>query len=401
MTPARRSLGQFEFIALMATLMAAIAFSIDAMLPAFPQMTAELTPDAPNHVQLIVVIFMLGMGLGTLLVGPISDAVGRKPVIIACAGIYCTGALIAALSQSLEMLLIGRLIQGIGGAGPRVVAIAIVRDLYAGRDMARVVSFIMMIFTIVPAMAPMIGNVVIQAFGWRELFFVFMLVSLGSALWLHIRQPETLVPTARRPLRLRLLAEGLREIRGNRMVVMTITAQGFAFACMFSTISSIQPIFEQRFDAAETFPYWFFGLAMVAGCSSFLNANIVGRVGMRAVITTVVEVQFAISAIMAVTNGFGLMPEALAFPAQIFWTASTFAMLGLCMGNLNALTLEPLGHLAGLGASISGCIATLMAVVLSLPVGQSFNGTNVPLATGLTVFTALILIIMWRLPKRQ
>ncbi|WP_045389508.1 multidrug effflux MFS transporter [Falsirhodobacter sp. alg1] len=396
-----KPLGSFEFVALMATLMSAVAFSIDSMLPAFPVIMRQMTPDAPNHVQLIVTLFMLGMGAGTLFVGPLSDTLGRKTVMIGCSAIYSIGALMAWRADSLELLLLGRFIQGIGAAGPRVVAIAMVRDLYSGRDMARVVSFIMMFFTIVPAIAPMIGNEMIQLFGWRALFLIFVTFSTISATWLFFRQPETLAVENRRALRPAVLLAGIKEIVTNRIVMLTIIAQGFAFGCMFSTISTIQPIFEVRFNAADTFPYWFFSVAMTAGAASFLNARIVGRVGMRAVVVSVVSLQFTISLIMAVTNGFNIMPEALAFPAQIIWTMSIFAMLGLCMGNLNALALEPLGHLAGLGASVAGCIATVMAVLLSLPIGQSFNGTNIPLTIGTTLYTGAVLLIMATLPKRN
>ncbi|QUS35466.1 MFS transporter [Falsirhodobacter algicola] len=400
MTGARK-LGPVEFIALMAATMAVVAFAIDSTLPAFPTIIAEMTPDAPNHVQLLITTFMLGIGIGTLVVGPLSDAYGRKPVLIGCAVLYSTGALLAWQAPSLEPMLAARLVQGLGAAGARVVTVALVRDLYKGREMARVVSFIMMVFTIVPAMAPMIGSVIIGAFGWRALFLAYVLMSAITCLWLVIRQEETLPPVQRRPLRIGTLISGMAEIMRNRVVMMTIIAQGFAFGCMFSTISSIQQIFTVRFDAEATFTYWFFAIAVVAGFSSLLNAALVVKVGMRILVTSVLTAEFLISLSMAVLNGFDLLPEGVAFAAQILWTMSMFGMLGLCMGNLNALALEPLGHLAGLGASVSGCIATIMAVVLSLPVGQSFDGTNIPLAIGMTVYTGIALTIMLALPKRH
>jgi len=396
-----RPLGQVEFIAMMAALMATIAFSIDSMLPALPVMTQELTPDAPNHVQLIVTLFMLGMGIGTLIAGPLSDAFGRKSVILGCGVVYCLGALICWQAQSLEWMLVGRVIQGLGAAGPRVVSIAMVRDLHVGREMARVVSFIMMVFTLIPAVAPMVGNVIIGVFDWRALFLAFVIFSVLSGSWLFIRQPETLQPEKRRPLSITMLKRGFSEVLRTRIVVISMVVQGLIMACMFSTISSIQQIFETRFDAAATFPYWFAVIALVAGVSSFVNARLVMTIGMRSLITFVIAVQVVMSTLMAILNGTGLMPEALAFPAQIIWTMTMFGMLGLSMGNLNALALEPLGHLAGLGASFIGCISTMIAVVLSLPVGQAFNGTNVPLTTGVAIFTALALALMQAVPKRR
>ncbi|MCE8441935.1 MFS transporter, partial [Rhodovulum sulfidophilum] len=150
-----------------ALLFATVAFSIDAMLPALPEIGAELTPDNLNKAQFVVTSFMLGMGAGTLIMGPLSDCFGRKPVILGTAAAYMLGAAIAGLGQSLEWLLIGRVIQGFGAAGVRVVALAVVRDLYSGRDMAKIVSFVMTIFTILPALAPSVGAVVMAGFGWR------------------------------------------------------------------------------------------------------------------------------------------------------------------------------------------------------------------------------------------
>ncbi|WP_435168094.1 multidrug effflux MFS transporter [Falsirhodobacter sp. 1013] len=396
-----RSTGPLEFIALVAAMMATIAFSIDSMLPAFPVMTEELTPEAPNHVQLIVTMFVLGMGFGTLIVGPISDALGRKPVMLGCVGVFCLGALIGWQADTLEWMLVGRVIQGLGAAGPRVVAIAMVRDLHVGREMARVVSFIMMVFTIVPAMAPMIGSGIIALFDWRALFIAFAVLAIMAGSWLYIRQPETLPVTNRRPLKVSSLSKGMAEILRNRLVLTSMVVQGFIVGCMFATISSIQPIFETRFGAADTFPMWFAVIALVAGVSSFVNARLVMTVGMRTLITTVIGAQVVFSTLMAVLNGTGLMPEALAFPAQILWTMTMFGMLGLSMGNLNALALEPLGHLAGLGASVIGCLSTVMGVALATPVGQAFDGTNVPLATGIAIYSSASLLLMLSLPKRH
>ncbi|WP_128253969.1 multidrug effflux MFS transporter [Falsirhodobacter deserti] len=398
---AKRAPGQVEFIALIAAMMATVAFSIDSMLPALPDITAELTPDAPNHVQLIVTLFMLGMGVGTLIMGPVSDAIGRKATMIGCSVIYCLGALIAWISGDLEWMLVGRVVQGIGAAGPRVVAIAMVRDLYVGRDMARVVSFIMMVFTLVPAVAPMIGSIIISASDWRSLFFAFVLFSVLSTTWLWIRQPETLKVENRRALQVSMLRLGLVEVLRNRIVIISMIVQGLIMSCMFATISSIQQIFEVRFDRAETFPYWFALIALVAGVSSFVNARLVMTIGMRTLITSVIGVQVVVSTLMAVTNGFGIMPEGFAFAAQVLWTMTMFGMLGLSMGNLNALALEPLGHLAGLGASIIGCFSTIMGVVLATPVGQAFDGTNVPLATGIAIYTGTALVLMRLIPKRH
>ena len=203
---------QNEFVAMMAMLFATIALSIDAMLPALPAIAAELTPGDVNRAQLVVSSFFLGMGAGTLIAGPVSDAFGRKSVILACAAIYLVGAALCVAAPSLEMLLFARVLQGIGAAGPRAVGTAMIRDLYKGRDMARIVSFVMMIFTLVPAVAPLMGQGILLIGSWRLIFAAFMVFALIVNGWVALRLPETLAIAARRPLRIALLWQAAREL---------------------------------------------------------------------------------------------------------------------------------------------------------------------------------------------
>ena len=184
---------------MMAMLFASVALSIDGMLPALPEIAATLTPDLPNLAQLVVTSFVLGLGLGTLVTGPLSDAVGRKPVLIGCGVVYAVGAGLSFLAPSLPMLLAARVLMGIGGSGPRAVGMALVRDLYKGRAMARIVSFVMTVFTLVPAVAPLIGQGVIWVAGWRAMFLLFMVFQAAIMLWLALRQPETLPPSIAAP----------------------------------------------------------------------------------------------------------------------------------------------------------------------------------------------------------
>ncbi len=401
--PARtplQPLSQGEFIALVAMLFATIAFSIDAMLPAFPEIAAELTPSDPNRAQLILTSFVLGMGLGTFVAGPISDAVGRKTVILGGAVLYICGALLAAVAPTLELILAARVIQGLGAAGPRVVSLAMVRDLYSGRQMARVVSFAMMIFTLVPAVAPLIGSFIIAAFGWRGIFGAFILFSLFSAAWLWLRQPETLSPEARRPLSAGPLIAATREVLANRVIVTSILVMTLGFGALFGTLSSTQAVFDQTFGRNESFPYWFALIAVLSGTASFLNSQIVVRLGMRKVVTWTLAAQAVISLGMALATAGGLWPDALYFGIFIAWTTSVFFMAGLTFGNLNALALEPVGHISGLAASIVGSVSTVMAVAIAAPMGLAFDGTPVPLAVGVFLCSAIGAVLMRSMPAR-
>jgi MFS transporter, DHA1 family, multidrug resistance protein len=395
----RNPISQIEFIAMIAMLFATVAFSIDSMLPALPEIAGELAPDAPNSAQLILTSFVLGMGLGTLFVGPLSDSFGRKPVILAGAALYSAAAAVAYIAPTLETLLIARLIQGLGAAAPRIVALALVRDKFKGREMARVVSFAMMVFSLVPAIAPFMGQGIISIFGWRSIFAAFVLFSATSMFWFFLRQPETLPPSARRPLELRRLWLALREVLSYRVVVTSTMVQTLAYAILFSTLSATQPIFDQVFGRGETFPAWFAVIAVVSGTSSLLNARLVVRLGMRRMITVTLAAQVILSVSLALITLFHLMPAGLAFPAHLVWTIGVFFMAGLTLGNLNALALEPVGHIAGMASSVTGAIATVVSVILAAPVGLMFDGTALPLMTGVAVFAALGFTLMRTIPR--
>ena len=397
MTPNR--LSQNEFIAMIAMLFAIVAFSIDSMLPALPQIAAELSPDAPNKAQLIIMSFVLGMGIGTFFAGPLSDSFGRKPIIIGGTLVYALGAWAAWAAPSLETMLMARVVQGLGAAAPRVVSLALVRDLYKGREMARVVSFAMMIFTLVPAVAPMFGTVIIAGLGWRAMFLCFVIFAVVAMTWMALRQTETLGPAARRPLRVGPLMDALREVLSHRVVVTAIAVQTLGYGCLFGSIASIQQIFSITFDRAASFPFWFAMIAVLAGSASLLNASLVVRLGMRYLISVALGCQVIASLIMASMTWAGLWPEVLAFPAYIVWTTGVFFMVGLTLGNLNALALEPVGHIAGMAASVISSIATVSGVFLAAPIGQAFDGTPVPLAFGVAVFTALGYGLMRSIPR--
>ena len=393
MTPTK-PLGQGEFIALIAALFAVVALSIDAMLPALPEIAATLSPNAPNRAQLVVTSFVFGMGVGTLFAGPLSDAFGRKLVILASAVIYVLAAIACYFATSLETLLIARVVMGLGAAGPRTVSIAMVRDLFAGREMARVMSFVMTVFMLVPAVAPMIGQGIMAVAGWKAIFLVYIGFTVATIAWLSLRQPETLPTAARRPLTVALLTGAVQELFSHRIVMVSLVAQTLTLASLFATLSSMQAIFEVRFDRAETFPLWFGFIALVSVAGSVINAAVVVRLGMRWVLNVTYSVVLGLTGVLLALIWTGAMPEGLAFAAHLLWCIALFAMMGLSMGNLNALAMEPVGHIAGMASSVISAIATVVAVILAVPVGQAFDGTAVPLMAGVAVFIAAALASM-------
>ncbi len=383
-----------EFVALMAMMFATVAFSTDAMLPALGAIARDLTPQSPNRAQLIVTVFIMGMGLGTLVTGPLADRFGRRPVILCGFGVFMLGALLSVVAPSLEMLLLARLLQGLGAAGPRVAALAMVRDLYHGRRMAQVMSLCMMVFTLVPAAAPLIGAGIIALTGWRGIFGAFVLFALVIASWMFLRQPETLQPLHRRPFRPRVLWDGLREVLGQRTVVLTLAVLVMVFGVLFTALSVTQPIFAETFGAAHLFPPVFAVLALVSAAGGLLNARIVMRLGMRRVAGAALVVQLVLSAAMLALVVSGALSGMAYFVAFVLWMQSIFIFATLTIGNLNALGMEPLGHLAGMGASVIGAVGTIGGAAIAIPVGLAFDGTPLPMALGATVCCALGLLFL-------
>ena len=385
-----KPLPQTEFIALMAMVAATVAFSIDAMLPALPEMGAALTPDNLNNAQLIITSFVLGMGVGTLFTGPLSDAFGRKPVMIGGAVVYITACFAAWQAQSLEVMLAARVVQGLGAAGPRVVAMALIRDLYAGPDMARILSFVMIIFALIPALAPTIGHYIVVFFDWQAIFLSFIIFSCVTTLWLLIRQPETLTPENRRPLSIASLWSAIVEMFTHRTACLSILIQTLSFGMLFNMLSSTQQVFDQTFGQGDTFHLWFGGIAIVAASSSFLNARLVVRLGMRAIIKAMFIAQiFFTLAIIIITASDA--PYWLAFGGYVVWVLTNFFQAGLTIGNLNALGMEEMGHIAGLAASVIAAVATIGAVIIAVPIALQFNGTPMPMAIGSLICACLAL----------
>lgn len=397
MENAKRPLSQTELVALLAMLTATVAFSIDAMLPALPEIGTTLSPENINRAQLTISSFFLGLGVGTFFAGPLSDAYGRKTIAVIGAVIYTLAALYAATATALDAFLIARFVQGVGASGPRVVSMAIVRDLFSGRRMAQILSYVIFVFTLAPVFAPTIGWLIALAFGWRAIFISFAVFSIISMTWLVLRQEETLRAENRRPFRPRKLLSGTIEVFSNRQVVLAIAAQTLVFGCLFSFLMSSQQIFTDVFAKGDTFPFWFGVMGLLSAFSNLINARIVVTLGMREVVRRAFMAQGGLSLLFLVSQLSGLFPGPLFFPFALLWMISIFYLAGFGMGNLNALAMEPLGHMAGLGASIITATATILGGLIAVPVGLAFDGTMLPLTISILGMVAGALVLVTKL----
>ena len=376
----------------MAMLVATVALSIDGMLPALPHIATQLSPESPNQAQLILSSFVVGMALGTFFMGPLSDSFGRKRIIYFGAGLYVLSAAVCMIATSLETMLIARLLQGIGAAGPRVISHALVRDLYSGREMARISSFIMVVFALVPAMAPLIGAGVMLAFEWQAIFAVFIVFVVVSTSWMGLRITEPITAQNRVSFRFRSFNLAVIEILSLAIVRTAILTLVFSYAVLFTGLLLIQPVFDHFFDRAASFPVWFALIAVCAASASFVNAMLVMQLGMRRLVSAAFRVQVLWSFLMLLLLYAGLISGPLGFGLFVFWVFGIFFQAGMTMGNLTALAMEPFAHIAGTAASVVSAVATLGSVILAGIAGQFFNGTPTAMMIGVAVFACCGLV---------
>lgn len=393
-------LGKIELTAMVAMMFATIALSIDAMLPAFPAIADELAKTDPNKAQLVLSSFVLGMGLGVFFSGPLSDAYGRRRVILWGAALYALAAVIAVISSSLEMLVLSRFIMGIGAAGPRVAATALIRDQFKGREMAQIMSYVMMLFTLVPAVAPAMGAAILSFGSWRAIFASFIIFGLSIIIWAGLRLPETLAPENRRSLSPKALSAATTEVLRHPTARIAIFVQTLCLGILFSMLHMVQPIYDVIYGQADNFPFWFFIIALTTGAFSLLNGMLVKRLGMRRIATTSLWSQVVCSGLI-MGLAYTLPAAEIPFYYFIIWQCTVFLMVVTTMGNLNAIAMEPMGHMAGLAASVIGAISTVGAIIIAGPLGQFFDGTLRPLASGVFVLALLSCYLMHQLASAE
>jgi DHA1 family bicyclomycin/chloramphenicol resistance-like MFS transporter len=374
---AAHSIGFLEFVILAAATMSTQAIAIDAMLPAFPTIVSALSVGDPNYGQWIVTAYMTGMGLGQLFWGMLSDRFGRRPILLGGLTLYVIAALLCSLSGTFEALLAWRFVHGLAAACVTVTR-SVVRDLYSGRQMARVMSLTFVVFLTVPILAPSLGQLILLIAPWRYIFVVFALFAAMVAAWGYLRLPETLHPEYRMTLTRKHVLNAAKLVLGTRASIFYTLAMMVMFGTIMAYVGMVAQIFSEVFHRPKLMPSMFALCAIFMGMAAYLNSRIVERLGMRLISHTALLLFIAVTGVHVLVAALGL---------ERIWTfvvlqSLTMATFSLSVSNFGAMAMEPMGSIAGIAASLQGFISTFSGALVGILIGEQFNGTTVPLAAG-------------------
>ena len=387
-----RPMGFPEFVVIIASIMALNPLAMDMMLPALPNIASAFHITVANRPQAVLSTFMIGFGVGQFVMGPLSDRFGRRPVLLGGMALYVIASLLAIAAPSFETLLLARALQGLGTAATRVIATSVVRDCYAGRRMASVMSLTMMVFIAVPVVAPSFGQAVMLLTQWRGIFIVLTLYGVLALIWSALRLPETLPVSERKSLAVGDVLEAFRQTVTNRQTFGYALAAGAVLGVLFAYVFSSQQVFTEIFKLGHYFPLAFAAVAIGIAVAGFLNARIVGRLGMRVISHGGLVGAVAVAGIMLVAAKLQMLP----LPLFMMLSALMMFAFGLMFANFTALAMEPQGHIAGTASSLYGSITTLVGIGIGAVIGQDYNGTLLPFATGFFVCTlgALAIVVV-------
>lgn len=392
-----KQLGTVELVALLAGLMSLMAFTTDSMLPAMSDIADEMAPGDKSRTQFLVSIFLLGCGFGMLVFGPLADSIGRRGALVAGTGIYVLAAIAGAFAPSLELLIVSRFFMGFGAAAARIVSQTVTRDLFSGTNQARVASLIFMFFVIVPAAAPLIGQQIIFLVGWRGLFGVYVLFGTLVLVWFLLRQPETLDPARRRAFRLKPVIAATREVLTTPVSRRYLGVQILLYGQFIAYLSAAEQLWVDALGVGDRFPIYFAIVALLSAGAGFINSRLVMKVGMRRMLIAAFSSQTIFAAIAFGLWTFGGMDTAsdgARIGVFLAWSISLFFVNGLTLGNVTALAMEPLPHVAGTAAAVVGAFGMGLGMPIAAAIGQAFDGTPRPIMLGAVVCSAIALTLV-------
>ncbi|QUX91400.1 Bcr/CflA family drug resistance efflux transporter [Marinomonas sp. A3A] len=384
-------MGSKEFTLLVALLMSITAISIDALLPALGVIGNELGAVTANQPQLLISMLFLGLAMGQLICGPLSDALGRRPILFGGFTLYLIGTVVCYKADSLEVLMLGRFIQGLGVAGPYISAISLVRDLYHGAQMARIMSLVMMIFVLVPAIAPTLGQAIMFVDDWRGIFEMYLVYAVLLIVWISFRLKETLPKSNRIPFSKKGFLDGFKEVVTNRITASYTICMGLFFGSFIGYLNSSQQIFQVQFNTGNLFALYFGLLALVLGFSSLINSRIVEKHGAKYIAFR------AICVVVIASIAFFALHAFVTISLWMFlvYASILFFCFGLLFGNVNSLAMEPMGHVAGIASAVIGSVSSIMSMSIGTIIGQMYNNTLMPISGGFVIMGSLAIGIMY------
>jgi DHA1 family bicyclomycin/chloramphenicol resistance-like MFS transporter len=390
--PVLKSMGKVEFIGLAAMLMALNALAIDIMLPGLQEIGAALGVINENHRQYVISAYLLGFGIAQLGYGPISDRYGRRKPMLFGLGIYVVSSIAVVFVPSFAGVLALRFIQGIGSAATRVITISIVRDVYGGRQMAEVMSLIMMVFMVVPVIAPGTGQIVLLFGDWHLIFVFMAVIAVIVGAWMYYRLPETLHPEDVRPFTVKSVLNGFKIVLTNRIALCYTLSSTFIFGALFGFINSAEQVYKGVYELGQWFAVAFAGVALFMALSSFINARLVGRFGMRRLSHGSLIGFIVITFVWLLIQIYG--PQPMPFALFIVLFALAMFQFGWIGSNFNSLAMEPLGHVAGTASSVIGFMGTVGGSLIGALIGQSFDGTALPMVAGFFIVSLVGLVFV-------
>jgi MFS transporter, DHA1 family, multidrug resistance protein len=370
--------------------MALVSVAINMLLPAFQNITNDFQLKDKNQVQLSVSLLYLGLGISQLFYGPLSDNIGRKRTIYLGLSLFILGCIISYQSDNLNTLLIGQILQGFGLGAPRVMSVAIVRDKFEGNHMARAMSFVMVIYVLTPTISPILGKFIIIVSSWKILFITYLFLGTIILLLFKYRMPETLTKEKQKSFTLKHLMRATYEVFQNKKSLGYISILGLYSGVFITYLNLSQAIFEFQYHLNEKYPFYFAILALSIGLATFINGNLVIQLGMNRLTRVAIISSLLITIPFFITNYFIVIP----FWVFMFFMFFQLFSYGLLIGNLSALAMQPLGYIAGLGASIVGAVSTLISVPLSIIIGSYYNDSTLPIAIGFLVVGIISILII-------
>ena len=397
MTTTKKGTSQIEFILLMACLMSIVALSIDTILPALNPIGLSIGTVNQNENQLLITMIFLGLGLGQLIFGPISDSFGRKPVVYIGFAVFMLASFLCIAAPNIEIMVVGRILQGIGLSASRSISIAMIRDRFEGDYMAKIMSFVVTIFILVPIIAPTLGKFLLDNYGWESIFYSQLLFGIVVLCWFWKRQPETLPPAYKKKFSMAIFINGSKEFIKYRSAVIFTLISGLATGSFMVFLSTSQHIFEVQYGLVDQFPYIFGALAFSVGVATFTNGTLVVRFGMKKLVT-IFSIVFSLTSLLYISIFYGETNPSISI--LILFLALQFFSVGFLFGNVRSLAMQPLGHIAGIGAAINGFISTIMAVPIATFIGSFVETTALPLFIGFAAcgLGSLLLLLFVKKP---